>query len=359
MTGDTVGGVWNFNLELARALAPYGVEVILAAMGGDPADHQRAAAAAIANLQLHTSKYRLEWMDDPWADVQESGAWLLDMEKQLRPDIIHLNSYGHGAFPWQAPVVLTAHSCVASWWASVKGGPLPSNWNRYRSEVEYAVKSADFLTAPSAAMLRAVEENYGAGLPGCRVIPNGRDAQLYRAGPKEQFVLTAGRLWDEAKNVAAVAKIAANLPWAVYVAGEDRHPNGASTQLAGCRVLGRLSHSELADWYARAAIYVLPARYEPFGLSALEAALSGCALVLGDIESLREVWDDTAIFVPPDDTGQLEAVLRELIAHPARREELAGRSHARALTFTPDRMARQYLDVYQTLANLRSLLCAS
>ncbi len=32
----------------------------------------------------------------------------------------------------------------------------------------------------------------------------------------------------------------------------------------------------------------LPARYEPFGLSVLEAALSGCALVLGDIPSLRE-----------------------------------------------------------------------
>ena len=35
----------------------------------------------------------------------------------------------------------------------------------------------------------------------------------------------------------------------------------------------------------------LPARYEPFGLSILEAALSGCALVLGDLPSLRELWD--------------------------------------------------------------------
>ena len=64
-------------------------------------------------------------------------------------------------------------------------------------------------------------------------------------------------------------------------------------------MLGRLSAGELADWYARAAIYALPARYEPFGLSALEAALSGCALVLGDIPSLREIWGDAALFVPP------------------------------------------------------------
>ena len=50
----------------------------------------------------------------------------------------------------------------------------------------------------------------------------------------------------------------------------------------------------------RAAIYALPARYEPFGLSILEAALSGCALVIGDIPSLREIWADAALFVPSD-----------------------------------------------------------
>jgi hypothetical protein len=56
------------------------------------------------------------------------------------------------------------------------------------------------------------------------------------------------------------------------------------------RCLGPLEASELAGWMHRAAIYALPARYEPFGLSALEAAQAGCALVLGDLSSLREVW---------------------------------------------------------------------
>jgi glycogen(starch) synthase len=46
----------------------------------------------------------------------------------------------------------------------------------------------------------------------------------------------------------------------------------------------------------------LPARYEPFGLSVLEAALSGCALVLGDIASLREVWGGAACYVRPGDS---------------------------------------------------------
>ena len=75
---------------------------------------------------------------------------------------------------------------------------------------------------------------------------------------------------------------------------------------------------------------MLPARYEPFGLSVLEAALSGCALVLGDIASLREVWQDAALYVPPDDAGALTAALARLIAEPELRHSLATSARKRA-----------------------------
>jgi glycogen synthase len=359
MTGDTVGGVWTFTLELAEALGADGVEVFLATMGGDPTREQRAAAAAIPNLHLLTSRYKLEWMDDPWLDVEESGRWLLELEKQVAPDVVHLNNYGCGTLPWSTPLVLTAHSCVLSWWAAVKRDRLPPRWSRYRREVECSLKAADLLLAPTAAMLRTVKENYGVDLATCRVAPNGRSSARFRAVSKEPILLTAGRLWDEAKNIAAVAQVAAKLPWPVYLAGEERHPNGNSVAAPGCRMLGSLSQSALAEWYGRAAVYVLPARYEPFGLSALEAALSGCALVLGDIASLREVWADAAVFVPPDDAGSLEAALRELIASPALLRETARRCEARAREFSPERMARCYLDAYRSVGGTRRSACAS
>jgi glycosyltransferase involved in cell wall biosynthesis len=107
-----------------------------------------------------------------------------------------------------------------------------------------------------------------------------------------------------------------------------------------------LSPSDLASWLARAAIYALPARYEPFGLSALEAALSGCALVLGDISSLRENWDGAAVFVPPDDHNRLEAALRRLMEHGEQRESFALLAANRAREFTQSRMVSDYLNVY-------------
>jgi glycosyltransferase involved in cell wall biosynthesis len=115
------------------------------------------------------------------------------------------------------------------------------------------------------------------------------------------------------------------------------------------RLLGALDAEELAGWYSRAAVYALPARYEPFGLTALEAALSGCALVLGDIDSLREVWGAAARYVPPDDPSALRDTLNELLANDSLRCALAARALGRAQQFKPSRFVLEYLGLYRKL----------
>jgi glycosyltransferase involved in cell wall biosynthesis len=168
------------------------------------------------------------------------------------------------------------------------------------------------------------------------VIPNGRAQDGLRPLRKEKLVLAVGRVWDEAKNLHALERVAPRLPWPVLVAGE-----GGS--------LGRLGEAELAELYARAAILAAPARYEPFGLVALEAGLAGCALVLGDIASLREVWDDAALFVDPFDDDALAAALSALAAEPARRARLGAAARDRARRFTPERTAAAYARLYARL----------
>ena len=353
MTADAVGGVWSYALELAEALEPHGVEVALAVMGPAPSAAQRSAASELANVTLHEGPYRLEWMDDPWADVARAGEWLLALERELRPDVVHLNGYTHGALPWRAPAVIVAHSCVLSWWRAVKGEPAPAQWARYRREVARGVAGASLLVAPTRAMLDEVEAHYGAPAHG-RVIPNGRDRRRFMPGRKEPFVLSAGRVWDQAKNVAALGAVAGRLPWPVYVAGDDTSPDGARVGGAvvdRLRLLGRLSVDAMADWLGRATIFALPARYEPFGLSALEAALAGCALVLGDIPSLREVWGDAATFVPPEDADALAAAITSLATEPARPAAMAERARRRALRYSPERMAADYLAAYESASS--------
>jgi len=350
MTADSVGGVWTYALELAAALETFGVEVTLATMGRLLSADQRAEAAAHRNLQVFESRYKLEWMEDPWEDVRASGQWLLALERQIQPEIIHLNGYCHAVLPWSAPALVVGHSCVMSWWQAVRGEQPPASWSRYRNAVRLGLGAADSVVAPSHAMLAVLREQY-AVVPRGQVIPNARDAALFTPRSKEPFILSAGRLWDEAKNVAALESIAMRLPWPVLVAGEDRHPDGGGTSVQGVVPLGRLSALMMSERLGSASIYVLPARYEPFGLSVLEAALSGCALVLGDIDSLRENWHGAALFVPPEDTGALYETILELISNEVLRERLAVAALERGRCFTPQRMGQAYFSLYQQLAS--------
>lgn len=345
MTADTLGGVWHYSLELARSLGERGVEVAMATMGRALTSEQRAEALALPGLLLLESHFKLEWMDDPWEDVWRAGEWLLDIEEQLRPDFVHLNSFAHGSLQWRSPVLMVGHSCVLSWWRAVKGARAPAEWSRYAQEVREGLRGADVVTAPTCAMLEALEAHYGR-LPVNVVVPNGRDPSRFPPGTKEPFVLTAGRFWDEAKNLRALDLVAPQISWPVYAAGSQ----------AGFRnveELGWQPGDAMAHWMGRAAIYALPARYEPFGLSILEAALAGCALVIGDLPSLRELWGDDAFYVDPDNPGMLQGALELLIEDDLLRRELAARSRSRALTFSTNRMTEGYLAAYDLAANLR------
>ncbi len=358
MTADTVSGVWTSALELSRGLAERGVEVALATMGEPLSEAQRESALRIPGLRVFESAFKLEWMEEPWRtierDLERAGEWLLRIESRFGPDLVHLNGYAHAALPWSVPKLVVGHSCVLSWWRAVKGEPAPACWEPYAERVAAGLAAADLVVAPSQAMLDDLEAGYGE-LPQARVIANGRDARLFQPTAKEPVVFAAGPLWDEARNLAALEGAAPGLSWPVYLAGETRQPGQAAgfdtadLRPHHTRLLGRLTPRALAAWLGRSAIYALPARYEPFGLSILEAALAGCALVLGDIPSLRELWRNRALFVPPDDPQALHAALAALIADPDRRTALAAAARSRALERTPERMIEGYLEAYGTL----------
>ena len=343
MTADTVGGVWTYALELARASPE--IEFAIATMGAPISAEQRGEASQLPNVQLFPSSYALEWMDDPWQEVDRAGDWLLEMAREFNPDIVHLNGYAHANMRWAAPVLVVAHSDVLSWWAAVKNCAAPRGYAEYRRRVLDGLNAADAVVAPTAAMLSSLRENYGWRGDG-RVIWNSRDPQLFSPGKKRNVVFSAGRLWDEAKNLAALEAAAPQVRWPIQVAGDATHPNGSNLQFRHVRALGKLPGDQLVKRLATSAIYALPVRYEPFGLSVLEAALSGCALVLGDVATLREVWGDAAKFVDPSDHRALAMTLNALIEDEAEREKLAARARSRALEFSPQRMAAGYRKVY-------------
>jgi glycosyltransferase involved in cell wall biosynthesis len=190
------------------------------------------------------------------------------------------------------------------------------------------------------------------------VIPNGRDRRPFFKGRKHPRIFSCGRIWDEAKNFLLLDRAAPAVQWPIEIAG-DSQSEANTIGLRHLQSLGRLGVRQLADRFAQASIFVLPALYEPFGLSPLEAAWSGCALVLGDLASLREVWGAAAIFVSPHDPEELCAQLNRLTRDLRLREEMAARAFARAGAFSPEKMTASYLVAYQTCLTTKGMEVAA
>jgi glycogen synthase len=341
VTSDTVGGVWTHALDLARGLGEASVDVVLATMGGLLGADQRAEADSAALAALYEGGFALEWMQEPWEDVDASGEWLLDIAHAEAVDVVHSNSFAHGALEWGRPVVVAGHSCVVSWWRAVHGEDPPPAWDEYRRRVTAGLRAADAVVAPSTAMLHELKRAYGAaGI----VIHNGSSAPETSAR-KEPFILAAGRLWDRAKGIDLLNRAAPGLSWPVRAAG-------AGAAATAVRTLGSLSQRELGRLRERASIFVAPARYEPFGLGILEAARAECALVLADLPSLRELWSGAAVFVDPADTRELHDELASLIADPAARVRLGRAARLDARRYSVARMARAYAALYERVARV-------
>lgn len=348
MTTDTVGGVWTYSLSLCHALQEYDIKIHLAAMGGWASEIQKKEVQELPHVKLYESNYKLEWMDNPWEDVQKAHQWLHSLYLQIQPDLIHLNNFAKIHPDWNCPIITVYHSCVATWWQAVKSSPLPEHWHTYLQQLRETTAASDVVVAPSRAMLQQAVKIHRISSP-TKVIYNAREVKYSSAIKKEKFIFCIGRIWDEAKNLQLVASIAKDLPWPVFIAGNHKNPNGAAIQLKNVKCLGQLSNREVQEWMQRAAIFISPTKYEPFGLAILEAAKAKCALVISKLDSLREIFGENATYIHPDDKTELLSQLLHLIKNDKKRIRLAQSAWQQAQQYTLAREGKAYGQLYQHL----------
>jgi UDP-glucose:(glucosyl)LPS alpha-1,2-glucosyltransferase len=180
---------------------------------------------------------------------------------------------------------------------------------------------------------------------------------------RETTFLFAGRVVADKGADSFVAACAAALPrlpgWRAVLIGADRfRPDSPATpftetlkqaaEAAGISLFGYRDHAAVMAALSRAAIAVVPSRWqEPFGLAALEAMASGAALITTRRGGLAELTEGVSVAIDPDDPAAMAQVMTALARDPAAREALAraGLERARAYDL-PE--ARRRLDQLRT-----------
>lgn len=342
LTTDVIGGVWDFCTTLAAGLRAQGDSVSILALGSPSPDQRRTAEQH--GLPLFSEPVKLEWMVDADADVKATRQLVADVARETRADVVHANQFAAACADVSVPVILTVHSDVLSWRRWTLGlHEVPAEWHAYAALAREGLRRADALVAVSQFLADEIRALYGTQRT-LDVIYNGWPPPRRALRKTNHETLVAGRVWDQAKNIGLVAEAARGWnPGPVYLAGDTSHPDGGVVDVPPeLKPLGVLDRASMDDWLDRAAVYISPAKYDPFGLLPLQAALHGCALILSDIPSYRELWEGAACFFKSNDAGDLRRAWQTV------REDMPQMQHL-ALQRATRRYSTAYMvQAYQT-----------
>lgn len=353
MTADALGGVWQYATALAAALAGSGHRVTLAVMGPAPGAGQRAGLEDVEGVALVETGLPLDWLCADAAEAAAAAQGIVRLARECGADLVHCNSPALiGAVPFPVPVLAAAHGCIATWWEAARPSePLDPALAWHRELMRRGLLAADRVVAPSASFAAALQRVYT--LPRLPVVVhNGRPPApdpAHAGAHRIDAVLCAGRMWDPAKNAALLDALAARIELPVLAAGPLHGPHGEQATFTRAQALGVLPDADLAELLALQPIFVSPAAFEPFGLAVLEAAAAGCALVLSDIPTFRELWEGAALFAAPADPARFAAAANRLHADPDLRSDLGAAARARSLRFSPEGTAHGIAALYAEL----------
>lgn len=350
MSVDTVGGGWTRSLDLARALAPQGVETTLAILGPEPTAAQEAAMQAVPGLKSMVTNAPIDWLAADASEVEAASHAVARFANIIDADVVHLGNplmagFGH----FRAPTVVACDPCAIVDWVG-SGSPEPSlaPWRHELTMRGYDAATALF--APTAALAERTAEAFElARLPA--VVPSGGRPPL-PAGPPHlvrDFALAAAHVWDATENASILNRAAGRTQVPVMVAGPREQVDGSPADFGNLWSLGPMPEGELARWLAAAPVFVTSALCEGECTLVLEAAQMSCALVLSDVPTFRETWNDAAVFIHPGDDAGFAHAIDTLIGDPDQGRRMAELAHRRARSYSAETRADALLHIYRSL----------
>jgi glycosyltransferase involved in cell wall biosynthesis len=315
----------------ARKMADFGIGTYIRGLLQELATDRNDTYIAFAPERLaHRIPPGVEHaiVDAPHYSIRE----LLILGRAIDRAKLDLFHAPHYVVPFTSvPFVVTIHDLIHL------RNPNPMARLYARQMIGRAVRRSRRVLTVSETVKREIVSTFGCADDHVVVTPNGVGAPFSEHGPAAEgrYFLYVGNDKPH-KNVDVLVDAFSKIgsPSLVLTgAAFDRFKSRERIVITGF-----VDDAELAALYRGAIALVMPSREEGFGLPALEAMASGCAVITSNAAALVEITGDAALQVQPTAASLADAMAR-IASDESLRRMLASRGIARAKNFTWTRCA--------------------
>jgi glycosyltransferase involved in cell wall biosynthesis len=318
--------------------------------------YDRRIVAELAALAWHIEV--LDLGDDfPHAAAGTRAAAAARLAAQPRGRPIVIDGLAFGALPEAAEALHGSHSVVALVHhpLALEAGLSAADAARLHASERAALAAARHVVTTSTATARLLAADYEVPSERLSVVEPGTDRVVLRPRRHDGAVvlLAVGSVIPRKGYdvlVAALARLR-HLSWRLVIAGDcGRSPETfrrleadiANLGLADrVTLLGAVAADELASLYATSDLFVLPSRFEGYGMAYAEALAHGLPVIGTTAGAVPQtVPGDAGVLLPPDDVDALAATLQQLVESPDERERLAAGARAAAFPSWREQGAR-------------------
>ena len=210
---------------------------------------------------------------------------------------------------------------------------------------QQVARRLDRIVTVSEASRVEIERYFGISQKRISVVHNGTDTQIFRPIPdveKQADMLFVGRTEDRKKGIGTMLEALSLLPEHVslkIIDGRIPEDGLVPRLIRRYRLEGRvlleqrmLTVEQLVRAYSTARVAIVPSFFEGFGFPASEAMACGLAVIANAAGALPEVVGSdgrAGLLVPPRDARALAQAMADVLADPARAEQMGAAARQR------------------------------
>jgi glycosyltransferase involved in cell wall biosynthesis len=330
-----------------------------------------------SKLKITNKNLKLIETDIRWHTIDEQIQFPKVLKNE-KLDLVHFPYFSVPVF-YTSPFVITIHDLIINHFPTGKATTLPAplyyiKYFGYQYVINRAAKRAEKIITVSQATKDEIVKHLGVSENKIVMTYEGVDdsveskvkGQKSKVQIKNQkFLLYVGNAYPH-KNlerlVDAFKLVVTEYPdiKIIFIGKEDYFYLRLKERVKALAIekqvmfAGYVSENDLRQYYQSATVTIIPSLMEGFGLTGLEAMQAGSLVLASDIPSLKEIYQDAAVYFDPLAAGSIHATILEVLKKPNAFDSYREKGKKRALFFSWEKMAEETLKIYESCVSIRS-----